>query len=181
MKPTKLPVEPAVTDGQAPVSGRSAKDLWGEEYFAMVKDRSLRGTLGALIRGGMCSPVTYGYSMISPIWYGSGARWEIHEKQAVVVREIFQMRILGMSLGSIARELNARGVAAPGKPRKSFVSVWRAGTVLRILRNTIYRGVYTFKISTSFAGSTQFSVEYPRVELRLVSDEIWVAANLFKK
>ena len=169
------------------LSGKSVtREVLFSDFAAYVKSRSLRGTAGALIRGGMCSPAPFGYAKVDTSHVWQGAEWEVCEEQANVVREIFEKRAAGMSLFVIASELNARNIPLPRNPRKVSVGLWRASTVHRLLRNTIYRGVYTFKTSVVSQREigldivTKSAAEYPHPELRLVSDEAWFAAN-FKK
>ena len=70
-----------------------------------------------------------------------------------VVREIFQWKLKGMSVGSIAKKLNAEGVLCPMEYKQSkglgvqtiFRSgqkaVWSPTSVRRILENEVYTGV----------------------------------------
>lgn len=59
----------------------------------------------------------------------------IHDAEAAVVREIFEMRAAGFSLGKIADWLYENGISSPtGKER------WSRETISKILRNEKYVG-----------------------------------------
>ncbi len=76
---------------------------------------------------------------------------EIDPEAAAVVREMFDMRLAGMGLTDIARNLNDRGIKCPtahkhekGEPTtksEGFENMyWTSSTVLIILSNEIYTG-----------------------------------------
>lgn len=77
----------------------------------------------------------------------------IDEYAADVVRDVFQWKLSGISVGDIAKELNRNGIPTPmdykraqGTPyntpfRKKANSVWSATMVLRILKNPVYIGI----------------------------------------
>lgn len=63
-------------------------------------------------------------------------------RTAPVVRRIFERVREGQSLGRIARDLNADGIAGPQPARSNGgrASSWKAGTVSRIVTNPAYAG-----------------------------------------
>jgi DNA invertase Pin-like site-specific DNA recombinase len=146
--------------------------------------RTTRGMLGALHRGFMIAPPPYGYRLVrdrharrgSP----EGARWVVDEEQAAVVRRVYRARHAGMSLAQIAAMLMRDGVAPPlgrdGRP-----SYWRPGRIASMLGNPIYRGVFVWNGSPYTRSRARkrnrqvVTQEFPRPELRLVSDELWYA------
>ena len=77
----------------------------------------------------------------------------VDEVAGGIVREIFRWKIEGMSPGTIAEKLNARGVLAPSEYKRSIGikfktsfqsgarSKWVAASVKRILNNEVYTGV----------------------------------------
>ena len=77
----------------------------------------------------------------------------IDEYAAEVVRDIFAMKLCGMSQKTIADKLNEQGILSPlqykksiGVPlessfRKSIKTKWTYNTVLRILKNEVYTGM----------------------------------------
>lgn len=165
-----------------PESGRAETCAWSlNDALTYLKERSDRGRAGAVSRGGMCSRVAYGYVLSSSTVKGPGAQWEIAEDKAAIVREIFRKRAAGSKLAAIADDLNCRRIESPQGRRIESGGQWRASTVGQILRNKIYRGVYTFFSLNQQChrgkDSIKDYVDYPRQELRLVSDELWFAAN----
>ncbi|MGN8786458.1 recombinase family protein, partial [Blautia sp. HCP3S3_D9] len=84
---------------------------------------------------------------------------EIDPEAAAVVREIFDMRIAGVGLTEIARNLNDRGIKCPSvyKTEKGEASnhtenaenmCWTASGVLQLLSNEIYTGAVVALKST---------------------------------
>lgn len=85
---------------------------------------------------------------------------EIEPEAAAVVREMFDMRLAGMGLTDIARNLNDRGIKCPtahkhekGEPTTKSAGFenmhWTSSTVLIILSNEIYTGaVVALKVAS---------------------------------
>lgn len=65
---------------------------------------------------------------------GENGEWVINEEQAAIVRYIFDRYVCGVNSNTIARELNEKGI------RTLRGTIWRADSVLRILRNEKYVG-----------------------------------------
>lgn len=76
----------------------------------------------------------------------------IEPDEAVIVREIFDMRISGMNMVDIAKEINERGLPCPAalkinnNTRKTWHDrsdwfVWTAATIRNILKNEQYTGM----------------------------------------
>lgn len=104
---------------------------------------------------------------------------EIDPEAAAVVREIFDMRLAGIGLTEIARNLNDRGIKCPsvhkhekGEPtnrNEGFDNMhWTSGVVLIILSNEIYTGtVVALKTFSDRASGKQIArpkEEWVRVE-----------------
>lgn len=114
---------------QAGLSG-----IMSEEFRAQIASRThsaldMRARQGKAT-GGKC----YGYSKAG----------EIIESEAAIVREIFERAARGETQKTIARELNARGVPAPGaswerKTRRSD-GVWLSNAIYSMLGNERYIG-----------------------------------------
>lgn len=93
-------------------------------------------------------------SKICPYGYqkGEDGRMEPDPETALVVRQIFTLAAEGMSAVAIARRLHEQGIPTPGeyKAREGIASydvsrtkgVWPGSTVLRILKDERYIGVY---------------------------------------
>lgn len=174
----------------------SAQPAWGllfgvigavaQQARRETRHRVTRGMLGQLERGFMIADAAFGYRRVvqtssdgTPI----GTRWEIDEKEAAIVREMYAMRRAGRSYQAIAAWLNRQGIPSPRKPRKGQNSYWRQGTVYRLLANTIYAGVFVWQGSAFSVAKAQRSGRtlepraFARPELRLVDDETWRICN----
>ncbi len=126
--------------------------------------RGIDGKISALKnKGGVCGgSSTYGY-LISPV----DKRLVIDEKEAAVVRRIFNYFNEGKSSLQIADILNSEGIptayatripvaaskrATKGLPEKHYCFidpdnlVWRASTINRLVKNPIYIGHRSKKI-----------------------------------
>lgn len=164
------------------------------EIMAVINQNSLRETahrvkrsmVGQLERGFMIAAPAFGYKLkqfISDDGKKIGSIWEIDEGDANIVREVYKLRRNGKSFAGIAKELNTREVKSPRTAHNGEDGFWRPGTIYRMLGNTIYRGVFIWNGSPSFAakakkeGWTPKPVEYYRPDLRLVDDDTWNFAN----
>lgn len=145
-----------------------------------------RGMIGQLERGYMIAAPAFGYRL-QRVFDGNqnhiGSCWVIHEENASIVRQVFEMRAKGESMHKIAAWLNQKGVACSRKGRDGEDAHWRPARIQNMLRNSIYRGVFVWRGSTTYAkkmkelGDEVRSTEYQRPELRLVSDEVWSRCN----
>lgn len=146
----------------------------------------VRGMLGQLNRGYQIAQPPFGYVGVrikddngEPI----GTHWAIDEKEADVLRSMYQWRQSGKSAAKIAQELNLAGILPPGYRRCKSVPYWRPGTVHRVLANPVYRGVFVWNgsIFTKYKAKLKrkevVPLEFERPALRLVSDEVWNACN----
>ena len=145
-----------------------------------------RGMIGQLERGYMIAAPAFGYRL-QRVFDGNqnhlGSRWVIDEENASIVRQVFEMRAKGESMHKIAAWLNQKGVACSRKGRDGKETHWRPARVKVMLENPIYKGVFVWRGSTTYAkkmkelGDEVRSTEYQRPELRLVSDEVWSRCN----
>lgn len=150
-----------------------------------TRHRTKRGMLGVLERGGMVGYPPFGYRMVPRLVGvgGLGATFEIDQEQAQWVRHIFETRAAGVSYYEIAKEMQVKGVPIPGTKRREDGGFWRAGTVKQLLRNTVYKGVFSWNAS-NFAvskakklGKPLQPVMFARPQLRIIDDELWQAAQ----
>ena len=93
--------------------------------------------------------VVYGYKKSSDDKH----KLEIDENAAEIVKNIFNLKIEGLSASAISRKLNLLNVPSPAEYKKlsgvnysanlqkKHISLWSAKAVLRILKNEIYTGV----------------------------------------
>ncbi len=169
--------------------------LKGTMNALFLKDlakKTHRGLRGRVEKGFSAGAVGYGYRMIRRLSSEGelvrGER-EVDPVQALIVERIFMEFAAGKSPGTIARDLNADGVAGPaGKP-------WRDTTIrgdvrrgTGILNNELYAGVRAWNHKHSVKDpSTGKEVmrlnpesEWLRnavPELRIVSDALWQAVK----
>lgn len=91
-----------------------------------------------------------------------GGHWEVVDAEAALVRRIFRGATAGKGVEEIAVELRAGGHATrTGTP-------WHPVAVHRVLRNTAYRGLVTYRI-----GGESIEVRVPAI----VDDATWYAAQ----
>ena len=145
-----------------------------------------RGMVGQLERGYMIAAPAFGYRLqrvFDDNQNHIGSLWVIHEENASIVRQVFDKRAKGESMHKIAAWLNQKGVSCSRKGRDGQEAHWRPARVKNMLENAIYKGIFVWRGSTTYAkkmkelGDEVQSVEYPRPELRLVSDEVWTRCN----
>jgi site-specific DNA recombinase len=117
----------------------------------------------------------------------AGARLEVDEAQAKIVRRIFSLYGNGLSLKAVAKKLNAEHIPSP-QPREGRQKSWAPSSVRVILHNERYRGVVTWaktkKVRNPLSGrrvkrerpkSDWVRVEMP--EQRIVSEKLWKAVT----
>ena len=115
----------------------------------------------------------------------SGVKLEINPEQAAVVNRNFSMSAAGIGQGGIAIRLNAEGIPGPN-------GRWSRYTIHEMLRNERYRGICNWgrtkkcrnpetgrKVSRATPQSQWRRVEVP--ELRIVAEELWLAAETQRK
>lgn len=151
-----------------------------------TSSRTTRGMVGQLLRGYHVAQAPYGYRAapdVSPTGRVLGTKWSIYEPEAEVVRQMYMWRYNGLSLGEIAQRHNRAGVQPPGEGRKNAAGHWRPGTVFQMLRNSIYRGTFTWNGSShtkTKARETNTAIEelpFAREHLRIIGDDCWHACN----
>lgn len=151
-----------------------------------TRHRVVRGMIGQLERGYMIATPAFGYLLkreFDAQGNRIGSRWLIDEAEAVVVRDIFERRARGESMHEIARELNKSGVPTRRKARTADGGYWRPAAVRNLLSNCIYKGVFIWNGSTTAKARAKSEgrdlepMHYMRLELRLVSDELWDRCN----
>lgn len=137
--------------------GRLQKQIRGviaEYEKAKILERSKRGKRGKAKSGfvliGARSP--YGYKVKSE---AHKAWLEIDESEAAIVRMIYDWYLRGdesglpMSANAITKRLTKLGIPTRGDKQSHFAKkfgygVWHPGTILRILTNETYAGVWYF-------------------------------------
>lgn len=111
--------------------------------------------------------------------------YRVNDEQAQVIREIFAMYGEGRGLRAIVKELNERGVSSPRAGRRGTGS-WSTAAVWSMLRRDRYRGEIvwnrrekTYRKGTKVRVAREPSewIKIPAPQLRIVSDELWFAAQ----
>lgn len=156
---------------------------FAEYERAMIVGR-VRGALEHRARRGLATGgAVFGYRNIRR---GDGlADFEVDERQAATVREIFELRDAGVGVRSIVGALNAKGIAPPRAGRRGTGS-WSPSVVWAILRRERYRGVIVWgavrkgykagkKVRTPQATAELVRVERP--DLRIIDDDLWHRAQ----
>ncbi len=95
----------------------------------------------------------YGYDYLPRIKKGENARdgkFVINEKQAEVVRMIFEWCVEGKSKYAIQKELYERNIMPPKAKRKA----WSTGVIDRLLRDSTYMGEHYYNKSESVPTKT---------------------------
>lgn len=116
----------------------------------------------------------YGYKKCENNKY----KLEIEEETAVVVQNIFKLRLNGMSAFGIARFLNSQGIPSQSKrlfengmikgTKGEATSNWSSGSVLGILKNPVYCGCIVERKSDSAYYKGGQKAEIPRPEWRYI-------------
>lgn len=94
-----------------------------------IKERTVRGKRGKANSGKIvmnAKPTGYDWDADNSMYRPN--------KDAELIRRLFQMAIDGVSISKIAKRLNAEGVPSPKG------SVWQPATISRILKNPLYYG-----------------------------------------
>ena len=171
------------------------KGMINEEFIDKLREDIKRGMIGQAERTYWQGGRVYGYKLVPELSatkidpYGQpdrvGTRLEVDEKQAEVVKEIFQMYADGLSPLKIADELNRRRVPAPR------ATGWRGATLqgclrrgVGILRNPLYVGEFrwnrarrerdpdTGQVASTVRDTSEW-VQRPAKHLRIIDDELW--------
>jgi site-specific DNA recombinase len=136
------------------------------------------------VTGGQC----FGYDNV-PIVGANGARshveYRINEREAAIVRRLFELAAIGYGQAMIAKLLNAEGVPAPrsqqGRPR-----AWIASSVHAVLFRKRYRGEIVWNQTKKrdrwgqHRASDRSEDEWvcvPAPHLRIVPEALWQAAH----
>ena len=156
-------------------------------YVRELSKKTHRGLEGAFLRGQHAGGRCFGYRNV-PV-EGGGVRLEIEDREAAVVRRIFEMSAGGMSLKAIATALNAEKVSPPRPRATAAHATWAPTAVREMLRRDLYAGRVIWNRSRFIkVPGTNKRVARPRPrsewqiserpDLRIVSDELWQAVQL---
>lgn len=154
-----------------------AAEMERDKVSSRTYEAVARKARAGLNAGGRC----YGYDNVEVA--AAPARrveYKINDAQATIVREIFTRYAAGEGLGTISKDLNARGVAPPRS------SSWHESAIHEILRRPRYRGVIEWgRTRKTYRGGTKVRVKRASEEivrhempgLRIVDDRLWASVQ----
>jgi site-specific DNA recombinase len=151
-------------------------------YVKELARKTHRGLEGAILRGLHAGGRCYGYRNVPA--EGGGVRLEIDEREAAVVRRIFEMSAEGMSLKRIAATLNSEKLPSPRPRANSVHATWAPTAIREMLRRDLYTGHVIWNRSRFVkVPGTNKRVARPRPrsewrvmerpDLRIVSEQLW--------
>lgn len=180
------------------------KSVMNEFFLDSLREQVLRGQKGQVERGYSAGGRLYGYSY-EEIFDPTGAKdrmgrlkrlgvtIKIDAEQANIVKKIFEMRIKGHGLKSIAKYLNESKVSPPRPEKRGRISLtWCPSSIREILRNEKYIGDWTWNKTqwNKYPGSKKRKkidkakeewVINRREDLRIISDELWLSVRNSEK
>ena len=173
--------------------GIQIRGIFNELQLRDLKKKTLRGLVGQKQRGFSAGERTFGYASV-PSGQSitdkkgrtrpEGYKHEIEEREASIVRRIFQEYVDGQSITGIVKMLNEEGV----RGRKNVKKNWGSTTVGRILSNEKYIGKWVWNKSESRRDpKTGRRRRFPKPEsewitsidesLRIIPQELWDAVQ----
>ena len=190
-----------VTDG-VDTSRRGAsthialKGVMNALYLEDLAEKTHRGLVGRLERGLSAGGRIFGYRTVSVPGETRGskvttsARFEIDEREAAIVRQIFRAYTDGKSMKAIVHRLNFEGVPFPAKDTKRGPARrgWAVSTIHVMLGNEKYAGVWIWN-KTRFlkdpdsgrrrpiARPPEEWIRHDRPELRIIEPDLWRAVQ----
>lgn len=142
-----VPVE-TVSEGLINELHIGLKSTMNALYLKDLADKTHRGVIAAVLRGGVPGGKLYGYDLVHALdEFGEPIRGKrtINPEQAAIIREIFKYYAEGRKLKHICDDLNHRGIDAPKGGKWAPSSL--VGSFVRqtgMLRQTLYNGTVTF-------------------------------------
>ena len=157
----------------------SAYGIADEQYIESVRKNTWRGLYGRLLTGKAVMSPRYGYKL-------KDGEFTIDEKQAEIVRKIYEMYSKGRGYKLIARWLNENKIPAPRGPR------WTHNAVREIISNEIYKGVLVwnkaqYKKIPGFSKRKKIPnppeqwIRMERPDLQIVSPKLWEECQKLRK
>lgn len=159
------------------------QSMYNQDFVRKTKQKVASVLKNRALDGGSYAGIgAYGYKS------GTGKKLVVDEEKAEIVKEIYQMSLLGMGTGSIAKTLNIRGIDCTYKNKKndtyrvknrftgeytvkqSCDSKWAGNTILGILKNTIYKGQRKYRNETISAPVIIDSETWDKVQAQLVAN-----------
>jgi site-specific DNA recombinase len=155
--------------------------LMDSMYVKELAKKTHRGLESCALRGLHTGGRCYGYSTVA-FGEGESKRYVINETEAAVIREIFEMSVMGVSLKKIAKSLNAKCISPPRS--RSSRGKWCFTAIREMLKRELYKGELVWNRTkfvkvpgTNKRRSRPRPVsEWKRLsapELAIVSDDLW--------
>jgi site-specific DNA recombinase len=151
-------------------------------YVKELAKKTHRGLESCALRGLHTGGRCFGYSTVA-VGEGPSKRLVINETEAAVVRKIFEMFAVGLSLKKIAKYLNAKCVPSP-RSRSSNQGTWCPTAIRAMLKRELYKGEIVWnrskflKVPGSNKRRSRPRPESERKrflapELAIVSEDVW--------
>ncbi len=158
----------------------------------MEREKARQRTADAMVRKARAGHVTggrvFGYDNVEVLnltGQRSHVERQINEREATVVRRIFELSAAGQGVRTIAKLLNADGEPAP-RAQQGRPVAWSPSSVWELLRRPLYRGEVVWnqtKKRDSWGRKHQQPrdpsewMRHDRPDLRIVSEGLWQAAH----
>ena len=160
--------EPSI-EGPENILLESNQEMLAEYFAAKLARDSMRGMITKAKKGQYLGGIVpFGYRKVKVNEQDWG--FEIDEKEAKVVRKIFEMRAEGVSIMQIARYMNQAGWKT--RRGKAFTNA----SIDWILSNEKYKGIYTFNDRNKKGRFNYYKEEVVRVsmpDLAIVPPGLW--------
>ena len=159
--------------------------IFDQLYVKELAKKTHRGLEGRALRGLHTGGRIYGYNSIEA---DGGKRLEVNQKEAAVVRRIFEMSAEGAALKTIAKSLNAEGVPPPRARKGRENAGWCPSAIREMLYNSRYAGRIIWNRSKFVkVPGTNKRVARPRPpeewhtvraeHLRIIPEELWAGVH----
>jgi site-specific DNA recombinase len=158
----------------------------------LEREKARQRTYDAMLRKARAGHVTggrvFGYDnleAIGPNGQRSHVTRQINEREAAVVRRIFELCADGAGLTRITKTLNEDGVPA-SRPQQGRPAGWAGSSVREVLLRPLYRGEIVWNqtrkrdrwgLSRRAGRPAGDWLRVPAPDLQIVSDELWTAAQ----
>jgi DNA invertase Pin-like site-specific DNA recombinase len=158
----------------------------------MEREKARQRTYDAMARKARAGHVTggrvFGYDNVPALdaaGHRSHVERRVNDREAMVIRRIFELCAAGQGVRAIAKQLNAAGEPAP-RAQQGRPVAWSASSIWEALRRPLYRGEVVWNATRKrdtwgrkhqqprAAGEW---IRQDRPELRIVADDLWQAAH----
>ncbi len=153
----------------------------GSDEREKIRTRSIRGKRQKALEGKIvvCGHPTYGYNFLRDD-KGRVVNFTVNDEQAEVVHLIFQWYTQGdgesgpLPQREVAKRLTAAGIPTSRSTRRTR-QAWTPSTLLRILRNPAYKGLWIYRTTNPDNGEAEeFSIAIPPI----IDADTWELAQV---